>query len=642
MKKCLFFAAILLAYALHYFHLSPLYESLVPISWLNKIGLMLFILLSFAGVLFGFYGMGHLILRLLRSPHEDSLFTLALGMVGTGFLTMGLGGMHLLYTPLLLLLHFAFTAYALYTLRAEAGVIQGLTSRCKVLLQGQPLMAGLVALTGTSLWLVTMIPHNHGDPLYYHLPQGWLWLQAGQTYFIEWMPWFMQGGMAEYVYTWIGALTHERFTMMLLSQMLHGVVGIGVGGAAVYQLTARFTGRAWALMAVLSYWTFSEELYMLVRAKNDGFVAAFCLLTARQAMAYWDHKKAVDLWRVYALGFFALACKLTALFFLLPFLGLFLVVDVFTENRRVSILINHLRLAVAPSLMALAVPLRNFVYTGNPFFPTYHHLFPNPFMNDFLAQEIAKFGYVPGRLQEILLSQGRRILWAKYIFPIFPLAWLDGRRVPRFLVALIIVSLILICIITGQGLYGRFTFFMYGLLSVTALVACGALERRWLAHSFQTWKVKGMHILVVGTILANAQVEVLVGQAWKKTMNFVFSSQAYGGFLAEHKENYEVHRWMNEHLQDAYIFSLGENEVFFLNHPLSVPLNHRGASEVYLATNYEEAVTTLKKYRFTHVYFGEHGYFPKSYLPILTGDARFADDFEEIYQKNGYHLFRIR
>lgn len=642
MVRFIFLTIALILYAMHHAFLLPHYDSLDALTFSRKAGMLGFLAVAFVSVLTVLRAAGTLVQRLLRCDGEDWLNTIAIGFVTIGILTIGLGAVDLLTTPVLLTLHCALFFYGLWSWERGLSAIKGFLLECRRLGNEHPFLLGLTTLIVVCLGIITFVPQNHGDPLYYHLPQGWWWLKMGGTGMLDWMPWFMQGGMGEYIYTWIGGLTHERFSMMILSQMLHVFFGLGIGCLAIFDITRRFTGRGFALLAALCYLTFDQELFMMVRAKNDGFVATYCLLALRQWVIAGRYVSGRHLTLIYFFTFAALACKLTALFFLLPFFAVFLLTNLGRDGAKLPILVKHLQFAALPALVVVPIPLRNYLYSGNPFFPAYHHWFPGSFMNDFLAQEIARYGFVSGSWLDILRSQFRRLLLAKYLFPAFFLAWWDGRFFSRGLVALVILAYALICVVTGQGLYGRFTFFMYGILAITSLIGLSWLERIWLERRYSIWKRHGIVVLSTLIVLANSQIEVMVGQAWGKTVAFVMSNQSYGTFFMEKKDNYPMHRWMNEHLQKAYIFSFGDNESFLLNHPLSVPHNHRGASEVYLAKTYEAILAELKSQGFTHILFEDTGVFDRNFMPILTGDERFSRDFAEIHAVNGFRLWQWR
>ena len=249
-----------------------------------------------AAILLGSLGLGRLSLGALPKNHvpQDSIVYLALktgcGLAGMAFLIWGLGSLGFLnLVPAIIVILATVSIPKLWqTWRRAAARDSRQADHHHRHHQPKPilnrmLMTVLILIAGATM-LTTLYPHSHGDPLYYHLSAPWIWSRTGSIHFIDWMPWYLQGGLAEYLYAGIAAGSKDRMTLLLAGQMLHAAVGYGGSIALTVALARKMLSEtaerheldekfqfALALLAGIAMACFPSELFMLTHAKNDGF-----------------------------------------------------------------------------------------------------------------------------------------------------------------------------------------------------------------------------------------------------------------------------------------------------------------------------------------------------------------------------------
>ena len=122
----------------------------------------------------------------------------------------------------------------------------------------------------------TTLPQSHGDPLYYHLASAWQYQTHHALLFIPWAPWFLQGGLAELVYSMIGLWSGDRMLMMILAQGLHYFFAYPASFLVVMLLCRELRlSRPLSLIIGICALSFVGGQDALICAKNDGFVLFF-------------------------------------------------------------------------------------------------------------------------------------------------------------------------------------------------------------------------------------------------------------------------------------------------------------------------------------------------------------------------------
>lgn len=552
----------------------------------------------------------------------------------------------------------------------------------------------LLAFYLVTRMLQGLTPQGHGDPLYYHLSSAWHLIQNQRIAFFPWNPWYLQGGSAELLYGEIGLLftnlghAPDRMAMMIVCQLVHGFFSYPAAALLIYK-SARLLGitRPLALLGALGAVTIPEGGDALIAAKNDGFVWYFCLtslyfslLWMPQASQTHPQTTRLDpcLFRkvmfLAILGAFSFSIKFTAVFYLIPwFLAMFLWGSLQPKNFRLhtdppethskfGFLSKKIwskgalrALAAVGLLLAVASPhlIRNYLFTENPFFPAFSAFFTNQYVNEVMISMIQSFTKKPGTLLEIIHDQSWRFILAKPIYTCAALGMLLdmarkllGRKVTlslqdrraEFLSYLAVIAMLLIVTVTGRGQFSRFTFFLYGMLSILGV---------YFLHVFYNYAIKDKNrsiqsifaIAVTGIVLINGQGELPWLHLIQNYKIFMNNNQTWGQEFAQRKPSYEMHLWINTHNIPGPILSLGDNEDFFLDPPLSIPDNHIGAAAVLIHKDLGKISQEMEKQGFKYLLAPIGWDLPAQNLILRAPDLNLY--FTKLYHSPmGYQLFQ--
>lgn len=618
-----------------------------------------------ATLILGIVGLGRLILRQSASANlamnqlpKDPIVSLGLqigcGLAALAFLNWGLGSIGLLrlVPPIVLILAAsALPGLSRYLSQTMAkGWTKPQTTSTRILL------AILLFAAGSTI-LTTLYPHNHGDPLYYHLSSPWIWSRAESIYFIDWMPWHLQGGLGEYLYAGLASGLKDRMALLLSAQMLHATIGYGGSLILTIGISRRLLQEkginqseqehrgidqrleaALVLLAGIAMACIPSELFMLTHAKNDGFVLFFGLLAINLSLSHQIFLR--------AMGFLAcgvaVACKSSAIFFVIPFYIFNLLTELRNPQSR-----QIWFAALGGILVASTILLRNYYDSGSPFFPAMTGLFPSPLVDQSIAEMVSRFTRVPGNGLEIFMTQGHRFFWAMpfFLFSIWGTLTASKNRAIRKIALIHFGSLAVYIAVSSQGTTGRFLFVIYGTGAALAAVGLADLLQRLSARGFKNKHlVAFIWAVFLVTILPASSAEVPFVQLNTKVADFLTSDGTAFDWFSIHKPEIKMHRWMNRHLtRDAVlppikILSFFENENLFLDFPVSVPENEIRASMVKHAPNYESAIFRICSGGFTHLLIGLK--YEKNYIDQITANSNFSVDFPIIHEEAGYILRR--
>lgn len=613
-----------------------------------------------AVMLLGILGLGRMILP--KSDLAASSLGLALqtgcGLAAMAFLIWGLGSLGFLNLVPAMILILALISISGLMPKFLRG-ISAVKHRPQPALN-RFLWAVLIMIAGATM-LSTLYPHRHGDPLYYHLSAAWIWSRTGSIQFIDWMPWYLQGGLAEYLYTGIAAGSKDRMVLLLAGQMLHATVGYAGSVALCMALARRMLSEtsdpsrldnkfskkfenefnekflpALALLAGIAMACFPSELFMLTHAKNDGFVLFFGLLAINLCLAREVVLRAMG----YLACGVAVACKSTAIFFVIPFYAINLLTELQGPRSR-----QIWFAALGGIILASTILLRNYFYTGSPFFPAMTGIFPSPLIDTAIAKIVAGFTRVPGTAWEIFMTQGHRFLWAMpfFLFSIWGIVTGFRNSALRRIALIHLGSLVMYVGVSGQGNTARFLFVIFGTGAGLCVVGLADIMRRMAARKIKDkYLIAGIWAVVLITILPASNAEVPFIHLKTRVFDFMTSDGSALDWFTIRKPEIGMHRWINQNLKQesapVKILSFYENENLFLEFPVSVPENEIRASAVKHAVNYEDAMLHACAGGFTHLLIGPE--FQKDYIGLLTGDQRFHLDFPVIHEEAGYILRR--
>ena len=357
-----------LAVGLAFLFLFPSWSAANVNSWLGFPALFFFFL-SFAAALLGWGS-------LLARPLGGGLAEIFLGasVVGVVFtLVPGFAGwLHFRA------LFFAILFVGLWFLPIERWLAPPALSRWVI-----ALFAFVLGLRT----LAAFLPQGHGDPLLYHLAGPALWAEAGRVHLNSDLPNVMLSASWEYLYLWPQiffrpAGLNGQIAAQIFSQWIHlfwGWLGLAV---LVARIARRFTlseGRKFlfpfaGIFVASLQWTAGV-------AKNDSGVAfwslgAWLLLSAALESGA---ASAATLVGAGLLAGLAITGKISAVIFLAPFLSVAVLWHLW--RAPMTVLRKAIICGVTLLLTLLPIYVRNWIETGNPFFPMFATYFPSPWVS---------------------------------------------------------------------------------------------------------------------------------------------------------------------------------------------------------------------------------------------------------------------
>lgn len=264
-------------------------------------------------------------------------------------------------------------------------------------LRSLPLLfiGALTAVFIASRLILAAVPNTHPDALWYNLPAARAWFAMGRIALLPESIVSAQASYWDYLFLWPCALFPDSTVRSLLSaqiasQLLVVLLGYLPAGGVVFLLfrhrhatAADGQGgqggkdgeeeveRIWGMVTAVGALAANEMLYTAATAKNDCGVLSWLLAGVTVCLLAQSA-------RVVFVGglLLGLACgaKLTSLFIVAPFLVLFAV----TTKRWCG---------VATAVSGAAIPLvffaiRNWLWTGNPVFPSLSGLFPSEYFSE--------------------------------------------------------------------------------------------------------------------------------------------------------------------------------------------------------------------------------------------------------------------
>lgn len=234
--------------------------------------------------------------------------------------------------------------------------------------------------------LTAAVPAQHGDPLLYHLLGPRLWREAGGFVMHSNLPNALLASSWEILYLWpqLFWFSAKPFfglvEAQLFSQWLHLIMAWGGSALLVMRLFEREVKPKWLPLIGLAALFVSGVQWTAALAKNDAGIA-FWVLGSVVFFADGFRKRSP---LCFALsGIFAglaLSGKVTALLSLAPLLGFLLLAEKPWQRWRLTF-IGAAAWALGLLAGALPVYVRNYVLSGNPFFPLFPKVFPSPWLS---------------------------------------------------------------------------------------------------------------------------------------------------------------------------------------------------------------------------------------------------------------------
>ncbi len=381
------------------------------------------------------------------------------------------------------------------------------------------------------------------DAMEYHLMIPRLALAAGR---IEPLPSLVESGypsLAPWTYLLVLPLAGD-----VACKGLHFWAGIGLL-LALGRLVARAAPEANRLLAPALYLTMPVAAGLFAVAWNDNLFVFLCLLALGQMLDYDRDPRAVGAVRhAVAAGILlglAAWTKYTIVMILLALAPLILWALARRRWRPVHVVV----LAVPVGMLSLLVFVKNAVFTGNPFYPFLHGLFPSPYWNDTSA------AYFHDALRRWEIREWRWHTWLTFPYHlvlrprlidihtgILPLAAIPfifgggGTTSRGLLKGFLLANLLAWYLIQTE------TRSLLTLLAVLFAVAAPAME----AHLFRPRRIRRAALFALG-IAALASVLLVAFNALVLTrpLGYLFGLEGRREFLRREVKHYRVLEWLN-------------------------------------------------------------------------------------------------
>jgi hypothetical protein len=553
------FAAALVTYALGN---KSLYWSIVH---LRPIIFALVFVVSFCGIGFP---LARLFFRSQpqRWKIDEFLTSFAIGLGLTGIFTFIPGVLGIIH-PML---------YALWTLCGLGLFIYALVRHWLPLsfdmgsLTKNPL--NIFALLVLVLFLLQSIPPLVSpvvstDALEYHLLIPKIFLSTGKIGYIPSLVESNYPCMAQYIYLLVLPLAGD-----IVCKSLHfwtGIILLFAMGRIIFKIDP---GRSRWLAPAL-YFSMPVFILALGWAWNDAFFV-FLVLMSMQFLL--DYQMAAEQERKSRILFMAgimagLACWMKYTFIMI-FLAILLMLLMALVRWRWKW--HRLTWFLLPlGLISLLVFIKNWLFTGNPFYPFLHHLFPSPYWSDTAAEYFNK----AVRRHEILSWHW----WSFFTFPlkmtlrpllidthpgILPLVLIpmlffrSSHKGVTFLKVFIGFSVLVWLIIQTE---------MRSLLTMLAIFFCVAVPG--LEH--MVWSRKNLRRPLIFflslAVLANLGIAIVTNYYLTNPIGYFIGLETRNSFLLREARGQMAYQWLNRNPAVNTVLLVGLYGPYYLEKPVS-------------------------------------------------------------------------
>lgn len=495
-------------------------------------------------------------------------------------------------------------------------------------------LLALIALYSIPKWIESFLPNGQGDPLYYHAYSAWQWSQAGGYKFDPWFPWFLQGGIMEYMFSAFGVILKNPLALLIASQIFHATVSILFGGIVVYQLSQLFVRRrVFSLLAVLAFLTIARDPLVVIRAKNDGFIAIFCLAACYGFFKYIRTKNAHWLLIVTIFSAMALLTKHTALFVLIPLACI--LCFYLSWYRRKSDAKSLFLFTIATLPFGVLILLRNFVEAGSPVFPAMTHLsfFHSPFINDEIAANAARFvGTNLAFWPEFLMAfKSYALSKPFFIFSFFSLFLIHKKLNRLLLILTFAIMAITAQLAGGDPISDRFAIALLGLFAVTGAALLSEIDDYLQNKKFQVARLP-IFLIALCAALYNSGVEIPISRFVRRTLPFTFNQQTFFSYIASERPLLVLTDWINEHYTSGRILSTFSGEGLLLKIPIINYDSEIRANTLMHASNIDDFIHGMKDHGFTlflKLNDGNAFEHHRSFYPDLETRLKLVRSYEE-------------
>lgn len=418
--------------------------------------------------------------------------------------------------------------------------------------------------------LTAAVPAQHGDPLLYHLLGPRLWREAGGFTMHPDLPNALLASSWEILYVWpqlFWASARPLFGLVeaqLFSQWLHLFLAWGGSALLVMRLFEREVRSRWLPLVGLAALFVAGVQWTAALAKNDAGIAFWTL----GAAVYFSDGFRKERFSSFLLsGIFAglaLSGKVTALLSLAPLLGALLLAAKPWRNFSLSM---RGALLWAGGLLLGAAPVyaRNYLLSGNPFFPLFPGLFPSPWLSRSWEAHFAQVH--PSSPLEALPRLWLRVpeLWRESPFVVLAALFLaiaalrfvlrkpkaDCGEIPALLAGALAAYAIFV-VMQAKEIELRYLGASLELLAAGGVFAA----LRWSA-GLPTGRLQaGVATLVAIALFASSKLPLhVLHKVWKSPIGVEA--------LRTHSAG-EAKAWLRANARDSFTVVAGDNEMYYL------------------------------------------------------------------------------
>ena len=277
------------------------------------------------------------------------------------------------------------------------------------------------------LWRVLSF-NSFGDPLYYNLPVGRDYLQAGAIKWMPWEPFYPQAGFAEIWMIYLHALTPFSHLTQITSQGFYFIVGVILPALFLYKvfLPRWFNREACGLIA-FSFLVIPPYRLESIVAKPDLSLMLLFILCLELWRRNVQQKNPINQNWIFFLVLLQISIKTTAALYLVPWV----VVMIIAQPREWLTRFWPRSLFFVFSLgIAFLNPLKNWLLIQNPFYPLLLKYFPTDLLDanagsldQHFARQLSSWGDYLTNFGQIFTLVPLLLIWVLLTLLIFFTGW---------------------------------------------------------------------------------------------------------------------------------------------------------------------------------------------------------------------------
>jgi hypothetical protein len=579
-----------------------------------------------------------------QSRWERFVYATALGLGILAYAVLGVGLVGWLRLPVVLTIIGFMLACHIARPKAESGP----EASADVQQPSPAIWAAALCLSAIALLalLAALVPpgETDWDGLSYHLAVPKIYVRAGGIHYIGWM------SHSNFPFTWemlytVGLMLHGAG----LAKLMHWLAAC-LTAAAGYFIARQMAGRRAGLLAACCCACMPLAAWQATVAGNDLAASLYTVLSLG-AFLHWRRDGGTGwLLTCGALAGFAAGCKMTAVL-VIAFLALATTVES-SKGRRLTHAAQFLALS-----LAIASPwyIKSAVWTGNPVYPFFYHLFGGKYWSASAAaqysQEQISFGMGRGPLAFLLLPWNLTMHGSRFsnlpglaftiitqslgplLLAMVPLVWLS--RLKRDEKILLVYSAVALAAWFWMSQHIRYVLPIGAVLCVMAGIGA---ERAAQAG--------------IGKVVGLAYVSAGLWTAFGLGLGVIDSSSAALGlekesnYLARTLRVYPMVEKVNSLPENAKVIMYGETRGFYFDRDYMWGNHHHEMLRYDRMTHARELAQAYRDYRATHVLM------TRSFLDaVRKGEQPLSKRLREAIaqrllhpaaESRGYVLFEIR